>query len=168
MPTGHIAASVLLTVAAKPARLEDMSYFEPAYWLRTHSFVLDGVTFTREKGQRVGALGADWREVRRQNRSLFYEVGCKWESSPDGWKPGPVRVWFQEKATEDTIIAAELSDLWREEGLGYALKSVDCVASEHTETMDARSFLNNQIQHSVGVRHKIFQDDQGGWRGGEK
>ena len=152
MPAGHIAASVLLAVAAKPARLEDMSYFEPAYWLRTHSFVLDGETVTREKGQPVGALGADWREARRQNRSLFYEVGCKWESSPDGWKPGPVRVWFQEKATEDTIIAAELSDLWREEGYEYALKSVDCVASEHTETMDAKSFLNNQIQHSVGVR----------------
>ena len=59
---------------------------------------------------------------------------------------------MQEKATEDTIIAAELSNLIREEGYEFALKSVDCVASENTEVMDALSFLNNQVQHTVGMR----------------
>lgn len=88
----------------------------------------------------------------RPNQALFYKVKSKWESSPDRLKPGPLRVWFQEKATEDTTIAAQFSELWREEGHEFALKSVDCVASEHTETMDAKSFLNNQIQHTVGNR----------------
>ena len=31
-------------------------------------------------------------------------------------KLGQLRVWFQENATEDTIVAAELSKLLREEG----------------------------------------------------
>jgi len=119
MPTGHIKDSVLLVQAAKPARLEDMSHNEPAQWLRSHSMVLDGVVINRVRGEPVGALGADWRDARRTNRSLFYAVGTDWKSPPDEWKPGPVRVWYQEKATEDTIVAAELSDLIREENYLY-------------------------------------------------
>ena len=68
------------------------------------------------------------------------------------WKAGNLRVWFQEKATEDTIIASWLCDLIREEGYEYALKSVDCVASEHSKHMDEKSFLSNQVQHTIGPR----------------
>lgn len=97
-------------------------------------------------------MAADWREARRNNRSLFYKVGTDWKAPADEWKAGPVRLWFQEKATEDTIIASELSDLIVEEGYDYAFKSVDCVASEHAEHMDAKSYVNNQVVHSIGLR----------------
>ena len=49
MPEGHIDSSVLLVPAAKPARLEDMSHYEPSVWLREHSFELDGTLIVRKK-----------------------------------------------------------------------------------------------------------------------
>ena len=52
---------------------------------------------------------------------------------------------------EDTIIASDLCDLIREEGYEYALKSVDCVASEHSKHMDEKRFLS-QVQHTIGPR----------------
>jgi hypothetical protein len=39
----------------------------------------------------------------------------------------------------------------RLEGYEYALKSVDCVASEHSKHMDEKSFLN-QVLHTIGPR----------------
>ena len=79
---------------------------------------LMGVPVNKYVGERVGRLGEDWREVRRQNKALFYKVGTDFQSvSPDDWEPGPVRVWFQEKATECAIIASKLSDLWRGDGV---------------------------------------------------
>ena len=113
---------------------------------------VDGVPIERRQGEPVGALGSDWRETRRQNRSLFYAASTDFTITPDKWEAGPVRVWFQDKATEDTIVAASLSDLFREEGYEYALKSIDCVSAEHNDIMDEVSFLNNQIQHSIGPR----------------
>ena len=50
MPQGHIDSSVILVPAARPARLEDMSYYEPAVRLRTHKFVIDGTLIERTKG----------------------------------------------------------------------------------------------------------------------
>ena len=52
---------------------------------------------------------------------------------------------------EDTIIASDLCDLIREKGYEYALKSVDCVASEHSKHMDEKRFLS-QVQHTIGPR----------------
>ena len=61
-------------------------------------------------------------------------------------------MWSQSKATEDTIIASWLSDLIVEGGFKQCLKSVDCVASEHTPHMVTKHFLNQQIGHTIGMR----------------
>ena len=53
-------------------RHQDMSFNEPSVWLRTHSFVVDGVLVKRECGSPVGALAADWRLTRRKNKEMFY------------------------------------------------------------------------------------------------
>ena len=39
-----------------------------------------------------------------------------------------------------------------EEGTRFAMKSVDCVASEHTSYMDRHSYMTNQIVHTIGMR----------------
>ena len=113
MPTGRIMDSVLLVQASKHARLEDMSFYEPSVWVRDHQFLIDGKPTIRKKGERVGPLWGAWRIARRKAPHLFYrgERG-RLESE---WKHGPIRVWFQSKATEDTIIASFLSDLIVEE-----------------------------------------------------
>ena len=59
---------------------------------------VDGVPIERRQGEPVGALGSDWRETRRQNRSLFYAASTDFTITPDKWEAGPVRVWFQDKA----------------------------------------------------------------------
>ena len=105
MPKGHIDSSVILVPAAKPARLEDMSFYEPSVWLRDHSFILDGNLIVRKKGEPVGLLGSDWRNTRQRQKYWFYHGCTDFKLPPERWQPGPVRVWFQEKATEDTIIA---------------------------------------------------------------
>ena len=69
---------------------------------------IDGQVMDRKKGERVGALGSEWREARRQNSALFYKSRIGEEAA---WRQGRVRVWFQPKATEDTIIVSFLSDL---------------------------------------------------------
>ena len=107
VPTGKILDSVLLVPAAKHARLEDMSMYEPSLWLRDHKFEMDGIPIVRKKGQRVGTLGGPWRAARRRHPTLFYRER---EGEPTEWKHGLVRVWFQPKSTEDTIIASMLSD----------------------------------------------------------
>ena len=153
MPVGKVLSGVLLGVATKHYRLEDMSYHEPAYWLRDHTFTLDGQPIERRKGQPIGQLGAEWRAARRKNRALFYAVGTDWSKTPtDEWKPGAVRAWFAPKATEDTIIASFLTDLAVEEGYAYTMKTVDCVASEHSEFMELHNFMNNSIVHCIGMR----------------
>ena len=56
----------------------------------------------------MGTLGIEWRAARRENPALFYRARIGEEAA---WRHGRVRVWFQPKATEDTIIASWLSDL---------------------------------------------------------
>ena len=50
IPVGRIRDGVLLTHAAKHARLEDMSFAKPSYWLRSHSFEIDGKVEHRTAG----------------------------------------------------------------------------------------------------------------------
>ena len=107
MPTGKMLDFVLLVFGARHARLEDMSMHEPSVWLRTHKFEIDGIPTVRKKGDRVGTLGREWRNARRRHPSLFYRNRG---GAPTEWKHGLVRVWFQPKSTEDTIIASMLSD----------------------------------------------------------
>ena len=57
LPEGRIRTAVLLVHGAKHARMEDMSFAEPSYWLRTHSFEVDGIVVNRKDGDKVGALG---------------------------------------------------------------------------------------------------------------
>ena len=71
----------------------------------------------------------------------FMTIGCSVLLVPAA---KPVRL-------EDTIIASDLCDLIREKGYEYALKSVDCVASEHSKHMDEKRFLS-QVQHTIGPR----------------
>ena len=71
---------------------------------------------------------------------------------PDEWQPGRVRAWFAPKATEDTIIASFLTDLAVEEGYKYSMKTVDCVASEHSEFMERYNYMNNSVVHCIGMR----------------
>ena len=89
LPEGRIRAAVLSVHGRKHTRLEDMSFVEPSYWLRTHSFEVDGIVVTRKAGDKVGALGFQWREARRKVPSFFY-------SSRDGeekdWQPRHVLV----------------------------------------------------------------------------
>jgi hypothetical protein len=54
----------------------------------------------------------NWRETRRKYPDLFY---ASRQGSEAEWIQGPVRLWFQAKATEDTIIACWLSDMIVEE-----------------------------------------------------
>ena len=152
MPVGRVLTGVLLCTAAKHYRLEDMSFFEPSYWLRTHRLTLDGKDIDRVKGTPVGSLGAEWREARRKNRALFYAPANWNRTPPDEWQPGRVRVWFAPKATEDTIIASFLTDLAVEEGYKYSMKTVDCVASEHSEFMELHNYMNNSVVHCIGMR----------------
>ena len=49
------------------------------------------------------------------------------------------------------MIATWLSDLIKE-NYPYALKSVDKCSSEHTDLVNDVSFLNDQIQHTVGYK----------------
>ena len=79
--------------------------------------------------------------------ALFYR-----HRSSDSWRPGIVRIWFQQRSTEDGIIAAWLSDLNVEEGDRFSLNSTDCVASEHSPEMRLKKWLNNSVQHTVGMR----------------
>ena len=53
VPEGRIRDAVLLVPAAKPARLEDMSFAEPSYWLRDHSIDIDGHVIVRKAGDKV-------------------------------------------------------------------------------------------------------------------
>ena len=147
VPEGRIRDAVLLVPAAKPARLEDMSFAEPSYWLRDHSIDIDGHVIVRKAGDKVGPLGKEWRESRRALPALFYRG-----RSSDSWQPGAVRIWFQPKSTEDGIIAAWLSDLNVEEGDRFSLNSTDCVASEHSTEMRLKKWLNNSVQHTIGMR----------------
>ncbi len=149
MPEGHILDSVLIVHAARHARLELMSFAEPSYWLRDISFEIDGKPTKRSAGSPVGLLLKEWREVRRARPDLFYR---RHTGPEDEWVPGKVRVWSQSKATEDTIIASWLSDLIVEDGFTQCLKSVDCVASEHTPHMVTKQYLNQQIPHTIGMR----------------
>ena len=107
-PKGEMLDFVLLSPAMKHARLEDMSCYEPSVWMRDHWYEIDGQIIQRKKGERVGALGSEWRAARRHNPALFYRDRIGEEAA---WRQGRVRVWFQPKATEDTIIASWLSDL---------------------------------------------------------
>ena len=75
------------------------------------------------------AIVEEWREARRLAPRLFYRTRNGDEKT---WAAGPVRVWFQLKATEDGVIAAWLSDLWVEESDKFTLCSTDMVASEHS------------------------------------
>ena len=149
LPEGRVRTAVLLVHGARHARLEDMSFAEPSYWLRTHRFEVDGHTVERKAGDKVGALGIRWRETRRKVPYLFY-------SSRDGeekdWQPRHVLVWFQIKATEDGVIAAWLSDLIVQEGDKFSLSTTDCVASEHSPEMRLKKWLNNSVQHTIGMR----------------
>ena len=104
----------------------------------------------------LGPFLAPWRELRRQQPYLFYR-----RYDPDDpssllplseWKPGPARLWTQENATEDNVIASWLTELVAESGIKQCLKSVDCVASEHTPHMEAKIFLSQQIVHCIGMR----------------
>ena len=70
LPEGRIRTAVLLVHGKEHARLEDMSFAEPSYWLRTHSFEVDGHTVERKAGDKVGALGFPWREARRKVASF--------------------------------------------------------------------------------------------------
>ena len=129
-----------------------MSFFEPAVWLRTHRLVIGGTTIERMKGEPVGFFGYDWRKTRRQHKEWFYASDTNWNQPPDQWAPGNVRVWFQEKATQDTIIASWLAELFHEEGHKYAITSVDCVASVDPAHMDEISYVSNQVQYMTGPR----------------
>ena len=148
-PEGKILDGILLTHGAKHARLEDMSFEEPSVWLRECSYELDGVVVPRKAGDRVGSLGAEWRDARRREAALFYSSR---EGPEEWWLPGKVRVWFQQKATEDSVIAGMLSDLIVEEGHRFALSTTDCVASEHSPQVQLKNWLNNQPKHTIGMR----------------
>ena len=114
-----------------------------------HSFEVDGIVVTRKAGDKVGALGFQWREARRKVPSLFY---CSRDGEEKDWQPHHVLVWFQLKATEDGVIAAWLSDLIVKEGDKFSLSSTDCVASEHSPEMRLKKWLNNSVQHTIGMR----------------
>ena len=57
VPEGRIRDAVLLTHAARHARLEDMSFAEPTYWLRNHSYEADGKPVQRKAGDKVAIQG---------------------------------------------------------------------------------------------------------------
>ena len=114
MPTGKMLDFVLLVHGLRHARLEDMSHHEPSVWNRTHTFEIDGHSVHRQKGQRVGCLGLSWRKARRQAPHLFYKTRSV-VPAENYRRQGCVRVWFQQKATEDRTIASMLSDLIVEE-----------------------------------------------------
>ena len=103
-----------------------MSFAEPSYWLRSHSFEVDGVREERKAGDKVGALGSEWREARRKNPTLFYRSRNGEETE---WIPSVVRLWFARKATQDGVISAWLSDLIVEEGDEFSMNTTDCVGS---------------------------------------
>lgn len=148
-PEGRIRDGVLLVQATQHARLEDMSYSEPSYWLREHHYKIDGKPVSRKAGDKVGPLGSGWRNLRREMPNLFYK---KREGPEEEWQHENVRVWFQPKATEDGVIAAWLSDLVVEEGDKFSMSSTDCVACEHTPELRVKKWLNNSVQHTIGMR----------------
>ncbi len=86
VPEGRIRDAVLLTHAARHARLEDMSFAEPSYGLRDHTYEADCKLEKREAGAKVGAL------------------------------------------------------------------ATDCVASEHSPELRLKKWLNNSVQHAIGMR----------------
>ena len=148
-PTGHILDSVLLVHASHHGRLEDMSHTEPSVWLRNVVYEVDGALVEHKKGERVGPFLAPWRETRRKSPYLFYRN----HTSPmSEWKPGKARLWTQEKATKDSIIASWLAELIEDNGIKQCLKSVSCVASEHTPHMETKNYLSQQIVHCIGMR----------------
>ena len=59
VPGGRIRDAVLLTPAAKHAHLEDMSFAEPSYGLRDHTYEADCKLEKREAGAKVGALATE-------------------------------------------------------------------------------------------------------------
>ena len=63
---------VLLVHGAKHARLEDMSFSEPAVWLQDRTYEVDEVIVDQKRGDRVGTLGYEWRNARRASPALFY------------------------------------------------------------------------------------------------
>ena len=68
------------------------------------------------------------------------------------WQPRHALVWFQIKATEDGVIVAWLSDLIVKEGDKFSLSTTDCVGSEHSPSMRLKKWLNNSVQHTIGMR----------------
>ena len=154
VPEGRIRDAVLLVPATIHARLEDMSFAEPGYWLRDHSIEVDGRVITRKAGEKIGAAYASWRAARRQDPSLFYR--CR-EGDESTWQLAGVRVWFQPRATEDGSIAVWLNDLSVEEGDRFTLSSTDCVSSEHSPEVRLRKWLNNSPQHTIGIRQTAKQ-----------
>ena len=110
---------------------------------------MPGFRVTRKAGDKVGKLGFPWREARRKVPYLFY-------SSRDGeekdWQPRHVLVWLQIKATEEGVIVAWLSDLIVKEGDEFSLSTTDCVSSEHSPSLRLKKWLNNSVQHTIGMR----------------
>ncbi len=81
-----------------------------------------------------------------------YAPRCSTAARLEDWQPQAVRVWLQKKATKDGIIAAWLSDLIVEEGDKFSMISTDANASEHSPELRLKKWLNNSVQHTIGMR----------------
>jgi hypothetical protein len=103
---------------------------------------------SHKKREQIGRLLAVWREARRIHPGLFY---MNPNEEMEHWRPGRVRLWTQEKATQDTIISCFLSDL-NAESYEFSVVTVDCVGSEHSDTTKLRKYMNNQASHVIGPR----------------
>ena len=111
---------------------------EPPVWTREHQFMQNGVLVHRKVGEPVHhALMKSWRQARRARPELFQLDRC--------------RVWGQQVGYMDEIICAWHSDLIFEES-GQALLSQDLFAGELTETVLARKYCNQQVQHVIGPK----------------
>ena len=84
VPEGRIRDAVLLTPAAKHAHLEDMSFAEPSYGLRDHTYEADCKLEKREAGAKVGALATEGnaRSMNSQHLDLMsivtaMQLACK-------------------------------------------------------------------------------------------
>ena len=140
LPQGKIDESILIVPCAWHCRLEDISTAARAsdeVWTRSHSFIYNGETVVRKKGEKVGNnLMKSHRDLRREEPGL-YRKG--------------VRVWGQPQAYEDEIIVFWLSELDSESSV-QSVCQVDMFAGEMTENVQAINFARQQAKHIIGPK----------------
>jgi len=143
LPKGYMLSSVLIVPAEQPARLQDMSFEEPAVWLRDHMVLVKGRVVHRQQGQPVGSLMRGWRHHRRKCPELYQDKA--------------VLIYGQSQATMDQSICVLLSDQLRQEelpklGCQTAVVQTDCAGCEHTPLVKAVKCQNNQVDHIIGPK----------------